>query len=176
MPFNDHSSWIDEFQGIIENLYDGKEMFHFVKGDNLPQFKRKIKDYRLIVTYNGKCFDIPFIEQYFGINLNCAQIDLRYVLGGLGIKGGLKGCERKLIIQRPAGMEELDGFFAVLLWDDYKKSTNIKALEMLLAYNVQDAIDLERLLLIAYNRNLKETPLDLTGELEEPSVPNPKNS
>ena len=152
-------------------LYDGKEIFHFVNGDNLAQFKRKIKDYRLIVTYNGKCFDIPFIEQYFGIRLNCAQIDLRYVLAGLGIKGGLKGCERKLKIQRPAGMEELDGFFAVLLWKEYKKSENLKVLETLLAYNVQDAVDLERLLVIAYNRNLKDTPLDRAGILEEPSVP-----
>lgn len=152
-------------------LYDGKELFHFVKGDNLPQFKRKIKEYKLIVTYNGKCFDIPFIEHYFGISLNCAQIDLRYVLSSLGIKGGLKGCEKRLKIQRPAGMEELDGFFAVLLWEDYKKNGNLKALETLLAYNVQDTIDLERLLVIAYNRKLKETPLARTGILEEPSVP-----
>ncbi|NLT67642.1 MAG: exonuclease, partial [Acidobacteria bacterium] len=71
-----------------------------------------MRDYKLIVTYNGKCFDIPFIEYYFGIKLDCAQIDLRYVLSSLGIKGGLKGCEKRLGIQRPPGMEELDGFFA----------------------------------------------------------------
>jgi uncharacterized protein len=177
--FRDVTAYLDiETTGLYRGdsittavLYDGNEIFHFVKGDNLPQLKRKIKDYKLIVTYNGKCFDIPFIEQYFDISLNCAQIDLRYVLSGLGIKGGLKGCERKLKIQRPAGMKELDGFFAVLLWSDYKKSENLKALETLLAYNVQDAIDLERLLVIAYNRNLRKTPLDRTGILEEPSVP-----
>ena len=48
----------------------------------------------MIVTYNGKSFDIPFIENYFNIRLDHAQIDLRYVLYSLGFRGGLKGCRK----------------------------------------------------------------------------------
>jgi uncharacterized protein YprB with RNaseH-like and TPR domain len=55
-----------------------------------------IQKYNVIVSYNGKSLDVPFIEIYFGIQLRHAQIDPRCVLGSLGYKGGLKGCERQL--------------------------------------------------------------------------------
>jgi len=52
----------------------------------------------------------------------------------------------------------VDGFFAVLLWHDYKRSGNEKALETLLAYNIQDVLTLENLMVIAYNMKIKNTP------------------
>ena len=69
--------------------------------DNTPlpiSSNRKITITKGIVSYNGKSFDVPFIENYFGIQLSHAQIDLRYVLGSLGYIGGLKGCERQLVV------------------------------------------------------------------------------
>ena len=50
----------------------------------------------MIVTYNGKTFDVPFIEKYFGIRMNHAHIDLRYVLKSLGYSGGLKMFEQAM--------------------------------------------------------------------------------
>jgi uncharacterized protein YprB with RNaseH-like and TPR domain len=50
--------------------------------------------------YNGKTFDVPFIEKYFGIRMNHAHIDLRYVLKSLGYAGGLKRCEKALGLDR----------------------------------------------------------------------------
>jgi uncharacterized protein YprB with RNaseH-like and TPR domain len=79
------------------------------------------------------------------------------VLASLGYKGGLKGCERQLGLTRE-GLEEVDGFFAVLLWKDFKKNKNHKALETLLAYNIQDVVNLEALMIKAYNKKLKDTP------------------
>ena len=92
-------------------LYDGRSIRHYVNGDNLDEFPRDVKEYALLVTYNGKTFDAPFIERFFHIQLPQAHIDLRYPLQSLGLKGGLKGCERQLGIARP-GLEGVDGFFA----------------------------------------------------------------
>jgi hypothetical protein len=55
-------------------------------------------------------------------------------------------------------LKDIDGFFAVLLWDEYQRNKNQKALETLLAYNVQDTVTLENLMVTAYNMKLKQTP------------------
>jgi uncharacterized protein YprB with RNaseH-like and TPR domain len=102
-------------------LYDGKSIFTYVQGQNLDEFTRDIQKYKVIVTYNGKCFDVPFIESYFRVKMPQAHIDLRYLLKSLGYTGGLKGCEKKAGIDR-GEMEGIDGYFAVLLWDDYQKT------------------------------------------------------
>ena len=54
--------------------------------------------------------------------------------------------------------ETIDGFFAVLLWDEYRKSGDQKVLDTLLAYNVQDTVTLENLMVAASNLKLRETP------------------
>ena len=151
-------------------IYDGLSIFHYVQGENLDDFKRDINKYSLVVTYNGKCFDVPFIERRFNIEMNQAHIDLRYVLKNLGYTGGLKGCERKLGLDRK-DLSDVDGWFAVLLWDDFKRKKNPKALETLLAYNTLDAVNLETLLVTAYNLNLRETPFRATHELDSPAPP-----
>ena len=61
-----------------------------MQGQNLNDFIEDIQKYKVIVTYNGKSFDIPFIENYFNIRLDHAHIDLRYILHSLGYLGGLK--------------------------------------------------------------------------------------
>jgi uncharacterized protein YprB with RNaseH-like and TPR domain len=86
-------------------LYDGKSVFHYVYGENLEDFKTDVQRYDLLVTYNGKCFDVPFIKRSLDMAMPQAHIDLMYVLRALGITGGLKGCEKKLGIDR----NELDG-------------------------------------------------------------------
>jgi len=148
-------SWRNEITTIA--LYDGHLINYYVNGHNLEDFPDHIDTYNVIVTYNGKCFDVPFIENYFGIKLNHAHIDLRYILGSLGYKGGLKKCEAQLEIDR-GDIKGIDGFFAPLLWNDYKNNNNKKALETLLAYNIQDVLSLESLMIIAYNLKIKDTP------------------
>ena len=111
------------------SLYDGINLRYYIHDRNMDQFKKDINDYKVIITYNGKCFDIPFIEREFGIKLNHAHLDLRYILRSLGLSGGLKSCEHQLGLNR-GGLEGIDGYFAVLLWKDYLKG-NHKALETL---------------------------------------------
>ena len=67
-------------------------------------------------------------------------------------------------------LDGVDGYFAVLLWQDYQNYNNEKALETLLAYNIEDTVNLERLLVEAYNRNSLQTPFgeDLLLPLPKP--------
>ena len=151
-------------------LYDGRQVRTFVQGENLADFPAALAPYRLLVTYNGKSFDLPFIERSFGIRLTQAHIDLRYLLAGLGYRGGLKGCERQLGI----GREELagvDGYFAVLLWHEYRRTGNQAARATLLAYNVADTVNLATLMALAYNLKLAETPFADSHRLPLPPPP-----
>jgi uncharacterized protein YprB with RNaseH-like and TPR domain len=160
--------WSDDVTTIA--LYDGNRIRHYVNGLNLSEFLRDVQEYRVLVSYNGKSFDVPFLERYFRIRLPQAHIDLRHVLRSLGLKGGLKACERQLGISRP-GLEEVDGFVGVLLWRHYRRNRDSRALETLLAYNIADAVNLERLLVEAYNRKLAKTPFTTSHALPTPSVP-----
>jgi uncharacterized protein YprB with RNaseH-like and TPR domain len=152
------------------SLYDGESIQTYVQGQNLEDFTEDIQKYKVIVSYNGKSFDIPFIEHYFNIRLNHAHIDLRYVLFSLGFRVGLKGCERQLGMNR-GDLSDIDGFFAVLLWDEYQETGDQKALDTLLAYNVQDTVTLENLMVTAYNMKLQQTPFYDTHLIEDPILP-----
>ena len=52
----------------------------------------------------------------------------------------------------------MDGCSAVILWEEYRDKGNRKALESLLAHSAYDAVDLEPLMVLAYNLNLEKTP------------------
>jgi len=160
-------TWGSEITTI--SLYNGESIFYYVKGQNLDDFLDEIDKYKVIVTYNGKSFDIPFIESHFGIRLDHAHIDLRYILASLGYRGGLKSCEIQLGIDR-GDLKDIDGFFAVLLWYDYEENHNKKALETLLAYNIQDVLTLEQLMVIAHNLKIRNTPF-YGNRLPEPVLP-----
>lgn len=151
----------DFYSGTITTIatYDGKKIKCYVNGKNLDDFKNDIYDHKILVTYNGKSFDIPFIENYFNIELNHAQIDLRYVLKSLGYKGGLKNCEKQMGIERE-GLDGIDGYFAIHLWNDYYYNSNQNALESLLAYNIEDSINLEQLMQTAFNMKINNLGFD----------------
>jgi len=151
-------------------LYDGSNIKYYVNGQDLDQFKSDILNYKLIVTYNGKTFDIPIIENYFRIKLDQAHIDLRYVLKSLGYSGGLKSCEKQMGISR-GDLDGVDGYFAVFLWNDYCKNKNNKALETLLSYNIEDVVNLEKLMIMAFNQKIKHLDHLHIVPLADPAAP-----
>jgi uncharacterized protein YprB with RNaseH-like and TPR domain len=154
----------------VIGLYDGGSVFYYVKDQNLDDFRQDMDKYKVVVTYNGKCFDIPFIREAMGLTMDQAHIDLRFVLASLGFSGGLKGCEQKAGISR-GDLTGLDGYDAVLLWNLYTMTGDEKVLETLLAYNLQDVVNLETLMVMAYNLKLTETPFQGSHQLPLSRLP-----
>ncbi|MFP4515427.1 MAG: ribonuclease H-like domain-containing protein [Desulfovibrionales bacterium] len=160
-PGNDHITAIA--------LYDGRTVRTYVYGENLEQFEEDIADTKLLVTFNGKCFDVPVIERELRIRMPEAHIDLRHLLAGLGYRGGLKRCEKAFGLNRDE-LDGVDGYFAVLFWNEYQRTGDPKILETLLAYNVEDVISLEILLHHAINLKLEQTPFYSELACEVPRI------
>jgi hypothetical protein len=59
------------------------------------------------------------------------------------------------------------------MWRDFQKTGSRKTLETLLAYNTQDTINLEALMVAACNMKLRQTPF--FGSLRSESPPSPEN-
>ncbi|MFV0421820.1 ribonuclease H-like domain-containing protein [Oleidesulfovibrio sp.] len=150
-------------------LYDGEQVKTYVHDRNLHEFMDDIRAYDLLVTFNGKCFDVPFIEQALEMRLDIGHIDLRYVFRALGVSGGLKRIEHFYGMDR-GELEGVDGYMAVLLWKLFRRTADEKVLETLLAYNVEDVLTLEPLMHQAYNEHLVSTPFGISGSLTIPSL------
>ncbi len=136
-------------------LYDGKESKIFIKGIDLEEFSDEIKKYDMIVTFNGKCFDVPFIKAKFpDVDFNKFHADLRFDMRKIGYSGGLKVIERVLGINRDSDLKNISGFEAVRLWYKYLKG-NKEALDLLIKYNKADIENLKTLMEFTYKK-LKE--------------------
>lgn len=126
-------------------LYDGQRVRVYVQGDNLEAFADDILPYKLLVTWNGRCFDAPILRKALQIPLDkgvMAHLDLRPVFRKLGMRGGLKRVEHRLGLSRDE-LEGVDGLIAVRLWQAYMRRNDRRYLETLLAYNVADVLSLE---------------------------------
>lgn len=164
--FKDDIRFIDiETTGLEKNaeitsiaVYDGTSLFVFVAGVNLHDFLTVLNGAKLLVTFNGSRFDLPHIRRHFNIQLSVPHIDLMSVARCEGYRGGMKRCEQKMGIKRQIE-EEIDGKTAVELWKRYKADHNLEALRTLAAYNCQDALNLESMLVNIYNQSMKPYPL-----------------
>lgn len=96
---------------------------------------------RLLVTFNGARFDLPFLRAALGTPVARPHVDLRYPCRRLGLTGGLKAIERTLGVERDR--PDLDGRAAVRLWRRYDRRGDERALQTLLEYNRDDAANLE---------------------------------
>jgi uncharacterized protein YprB with RNaseH-like and TPR domain len=112
---------------------------------NRTNLLMSLEGVQTIYTYNGKRFDIPFIEMFLGIDLASEfhHHDLMYDCWRYNLKGGFKAVERQLKITRQ--LQDINGAEAVLLWQNYKNFGNRKALDLLLQYNKEDVVNLKSL-------------------------------
>lgn len=155
--------WHDQITVI--GLYDGLEMKTFVKGINLEEFPAEVSRHRMLATFFGSGFDIPFIKRHFpDLTLDQLHVDLCFLFRRVGLTGGLKHIEDELGIVRRPETEGLSGFDAVRLWREYRRGSR-EALDLLLLYNKEDVMNMERLLSCGC--------AELARRLEFPSWPQP---
>ena len=108
-------------------------------------FRKALADVEVVYTYNGKKFDLPFIEAKLGVSVEkkCRHEDLMYACWKRGLYGGLKVVERLLKI--PRATSDIDGWMAVQLWHNFSFYGDASSLTRLLTYNREDVTNLSKL-------------------------------
>jgi uncharacterized protein YprB with RNaseH-like and TPR domain len=141
----------------VVGMYNGKEMKSFVRGQNLNDFEEELSKYKLVVTYNGSRFDIPFLKhKYRELSVHQIHIDLMYPLRQLGYRGGLKAIEQSTGISRSTETTGIDGWEAIRLWEEYMNGHQ-ESLDILLKYNAEDVINLKTLADFVYEQMYART-------------------
>jgi uncharacterized protein YprB with RNaseH-like and TPR domain/predicted nuclease with RNAse H fold len=147
-PYYDTITLIGTFDGTTAKI--------FVKDTNLDEIGSYLEKFEIIVTFNGKLFDIPFIRKFFpDISIPPVHIDLRFLLKSLGFSGPLKRTERTLGITRDTEIRDIDGRQAVVLWNRFVKGDD-DALKYLVRYNITDTINLKELMDFCYLKKMEE--------------------
>lgn len=140
-------------QITVIGLADSRSARAFVAGKPMPgdepieKFPQALKDYDLIVTFNGENFDLPFIERHFKDNaFRCElpHIDLLLLARSLGISGGLKDIEKQMGIVRGADIAGVRGSEAIALWGAWKHG-DAAAYKKLVTYCKADCTNLANL-------------------------------
>src|SRR6478735_8693135 len=71
-------------------VWDGSEARVFLRNHNLDELPEYLSKYRVLCTFNGKCFDIPYLETRYGkCFFTGAHLDLRPITRAVGLTGGL---------------------------------------------------------------------------------------
>jgi uncharacterized protein YprB with RNaseH-like and TPR domain len=141
--------------GVLDR--DGPRVY--LRGRDLERFPGATWRWKVLVTFNGLAFDVPVLERAFpGWKAPRAHIDLRHLWARLGHRGGLKSLERLEGVSRPGHLGEVDGLEAVRLWRRHREGEP-GALRRLAEYNLYDAVNLEALMVLGYNRMLERHPL-----------------
>ena len=134
----------------VVGMYDGTRRQSFIQGVNLEDLPAAMEGAKLLVTFNGSRFDVPFLRKAFPrMALDQIHLDLVHPLRRLGFVGGLKSIESQVGILRSEETTGLGGFDAVRLWHAYDAGDD-DALDLLLEYNMEDVVNLEPLAELAY--------------------------
>lgn len=134
------------FDGKITviGIYDEDDSLIQLVGDDVTSdnLMKSLDKTTTVVTYNGSRFDLPVIKNRLGTDLNkhFLSLDLMYECWRQNLYGGLKKVEEQLGITRNS--RGIDGWEAMRLWDRYKHANDLQALNILLAYNRDDVLNL----------------------------------
>lgn len=112
----------------------------FTRGQNLDDFLLVWKDAEIVVTFNGKRFDIPVLRREFGFTCVPAHVDLMDEARHYGLAGGLKAIEKRIAYARVT--EGMSGEDAPGLWKKYCETGDQELLGRLVCYNQEDTLSL----------------------------------
>ncbi|AEH51091.1 ribonuclease H-like domain-containing protein [Pseudothermotoga thermarum] len=142
----------------VIGLADRTTYYAFLEDEEIDKVYEIIFNAKMLVTYNGKNFDVPILKKKFkDLKFPILHIDLCPLFRRLGYKGGLKAIETQLGIERSHQTQGLNGWDAVKLWQKWKYFKDKQAFETLLMYNYEDVVHLKSLLKIAYEKLWKAT-------------------
>lgn len=124
-----------------------------VRGQDLraSSVDRLLSKATCLVTFNGRRFDVPWLEREFGVTVDVPHVDLMYAFRRLNLTGGLKSIEKQLGLDRDQEIDDVSGYEAVKLWRRWERGDHA-ALERLLQYNRADVVNMKPLAQTAYER------------------------
>jgi uncharacterized protein YprB with RNaseH-like and TPR domain len=133
----------------VLGLFDGFDTKIMIRDVNLDinSLKQELKKYKIIVTFNGSSFDLPYLNRkYPDLLPKIPHFDLRHACSRLGLTGGLKQIEKQLGIHRDNIIIErfYDGD-PIKLWRMFKGSGDDYYLKLLVEYNEEDIINLKKI-------------------------------
>jgi uncharacterized protein YprB with RNaseH-like and TPR domain len=144
--FDIETTGLDEYRNQVTTVsyYQDGDVETLVAGDDLSAdaLRGMVEDAEMLVSFNGKRFDVPFLEANFDVDLDLPHLDLMYTCKQLGLSGGLKPIEQAVGIERDR--PDISGRDAVWLWHQHERGAD-GALETLISYNREDAVNLATL-------------------------------
>lgn len=138
----------------LVGVYDGNEYKCFIRGENLTAdaLCEELSKYKYLITFFGSVFDIPFLKSCFrGLRFDIPHFDLCFGARRIGLRGGLKRLEPYFGIQRQDEIIGMDGYDAVLLWQEAERGCS-RALDLLMLYNKEDTVNLFEIADTIYRR------------------------
>ncbi len=155
----------------IAVLFKGELIVEHEPDRKLALLERLEAEAKILITFNGVCFDIPFLRHEVGLALGLPHVDLCLWFRRHDIRGGLKAIQRAFPQVHQRSSMDIDGFDAVRLWRMHKRGVP-RALETLMTYNAEDSLVLQPLMNIAYERELvRHSHLPLRSLGEPPPLP-----
>jgi uncharacterized protein YprB with RNaseH-like and TPR domain len=145
---------LSPYEGIVTvvSIHGAGRTRTFVADEDLEELPAYLRKFRLLSTFNGRLFDVPFLAHRFpGLSVPPVHIDLRFLLYRLGYGGGLKRIEQTLGVGDRSGVEGIHGLDAVRLWEAFRRG-DTDSLARLVRYNRADTVNLEPLLEFAVQR------------------------
>ena len=165
--FKDDAAYLDiETDGLsrdalvtVVTVHRKDRTYTLTEGFDLDpeSLSKALKGSKILVTYNGSCFDVPVLRNSFPeVDLDIPQYDLRFASRKVGFKGGLKPLEIELGIHRSEDILDVDGAMAVHLWHQWKRNVDEDALNILQEYNRADTVNLEYIAGVIYGKLVTE--------------------